>query len=152
MLDLVGLAGGVKSESTPIEAFHDETSDGLLLGHSDVPKSFAEKYRQPCVGIKRTSINLALKKMLIDLEVDLREGWELLDIQENEDSVTAFFDGGRQVTGSFLVGCDGIKSATRAALQRNKRKTEGLPSYTGLTQVTPFFNLMNHQLLGLLLK
>lgn len=135
VLNLVGLADVVTSESTPLQAFRDATAAGDILGVSDLPSTFAEKYGQPCAGIKRTSINLSLKQMLVDLDVDVREGWELLDIRENDTSVTAVFDGGREVTGSFLVGCDGIKSATRTALLRNKGTHEGHPVYTGLTQV-----------------
>lgn len=77
-----------------------------------------------------------LKQMLLDLDVEVREGWELIDIKEGEDSVTAFFDGGRSVTGSFLIGCDGIKAASRTTLLKNQGISEGLPVYTGLTQVS----------------
>lgn len=135
VLNLVGLADSIKAESTALESFHDETFAGHLLGHSDLPKTFAEKYRQPCIGIRRTWINLALKQMLVDLKVDVREGWELVDIKETENSVTAVFDGGREVTGSFLIGCDGLKSAVRTAILNMKGKKEEPPSYTGLTQV-----------------
>lgn len=77
-----------------------------------------------------------LKNALLTQGVDVREGWELSDIKEDEDSVTAYFNGGRSVTGSFLIGCDGIKSASRTILLRMKGISEGPPSYTGLTQVS----------------
>lgn len=79
-----------------------------------------------------------LKKTLLDRDIEVREGWELLDIEEKKDSVTAYFNHERVVTASFLIGCDGIKSASRSALLRSKGIAEGLPSYTGLTQVTMF--------------
>lgn len=139
VLDLVGLAEAVVSESTPIEAFHDATADGETLGTSDVPSTFAKKYRQPAAGVRRTFLNLKLKQMLIDLEVDVREGWELIDIQEDDDSITAVFDGGRTVKGSMLIGCDGINSAVRAAMLRMQGITEGKPTYTGLTQAGGLF-------------
>ncbi|EFY85462.1 hypothetical protein J3459_006008 [Metarhizium acridum] len=134
VLELVGVADNVTAESTPIQRFIDSTSDGKLLGSSDLPSTFKDKYGHPLAGIKRTSINLMLKKMLLGHNIELREGWELLDIKEEENSVTAYFDYGRSVTGSFLVGCDGIKSASRKALLRSKGIAEGPPSYTGLTQ------------------
>lgn len=79
-----------------------------------------------------------LKKTLLDRDIEVREGWELLDIEEKKDSVTAYFNHERAVTASFLIGCDGIKSASRRALLRSKGIAEGHPSYTGLTQVTMF--------------
>jgi salicylate hydroxylase len=136
VLDLVGVAEKVNTESTPIERFIDATASGKPLGSSDLPNTFKNKYRQPLAGIRRTSINLMLKMELLTQDVDIRQGWELLDIKEDEDSVTAYFNGGRSVTGSFLIGCDGIKSASRSTLLRMKGISEGPPSYTGLTQVS----------------
>lgn len=136
VLNLVGLADAVIEKSTPLQVFRDSTAAGDLLGQSDVPSTFAEKYHQPATGIRRTTLNLMLKQMLLDMDVEVREGWELIDIKENEDSVTAFFDGDRSVTGSFLIGCDGIKAASRTTLLKNQGISEGLPVYTGLTQVS----------------
>jgi 2-polyprenyl-6-methoxyphenol hydroxylase-like FAD-dependent oxidoreductase len=135
-LNLVGIAGKATAESNPVQKFIDSTSDGTILGSSDLPGTFTAKYSQPLAGIKRTSINLMLKDSLLNQNVEIREGWELLDIKEEEDSVTAYFNGGRSATGSFLIGCDGIKSASRRALLQAKGTTEGPPSFTGLTQVS----------------
>ncbi|PCG90981.1 Monooxygenase, FAD-binding [Penicillium occitanis (nom. inval.)] len=134
VLNLVGLADALKTESTPLQEFWDASQTGNVLGRSDLPSTFNDRYYQPAVGVRRTTVSIKLKQMLLDMDVDVREGWELIDIQENEDSVTAFFDGGRSVTGSFLVGCDGIKAASRRILLRNQGVSEGPPTYTGLTQ------------------
>lgn len=76
--------------------------------------------------------------MLIDMDIEVREGWELIDFREDDESVTAVFNGGREVKGSFLIGCDGIKSATRSVLIKLNGKAEGLTTYTGMTQVSAF--------------
>jgi salicylate hydroxylase len=136
VLQLVGVAEKLMAESPSITNYHDTTATDKVLGDSDLPKSFKDKYHQPLMGIKRTTINMMLKNSLHDLEVDVREGWELLNIKEEEDSVTAYFNEGRSVTGSFLIGCDGIKSATRESLLRMHGIKEEPPSYTGLTQVS----------------
>lgn len=135
VLDLVGIAAEIEKESLPLEGFLDCTSDGERLGFSDIPTSFKSKYGQFVMGVKRTDLNLKLKDMLIDMGIDLREGWELDDIEETEDSVTAHFKGGRSVTGSFLIGCDGIKAASRKILLAKRALSEGLPPFSGLTQV-----------------
>lgn len=136
VLNLVGLADTLKAESKLLEEFWDASQTGEVLGKSKLPSTFSEKYHQPAVGIRRTAINLKLKQMLLDIDVEVREGWELTDIKESNESVTAFFNGGRSVTGSFLIGCDGIKAISRAILQRNLGIPQGAPIYTGLTQVS----------------
>jgi salicylate hydroxylase len=141
VLQLVGVAEKVVSESTPLQSFIDSTSSGNILGSSNLPSTFCTKYSQPLAGIKRTSINLMLKKTLLEQGVDVRQGWALLDIREDDESVTASFSNGRSVTGSFLIGCDGIKSASRRVLLSAKHITEGPPTYTGLTQVRTRFLL-----------
>jgi salicylate hydroxylase len=135
VLDLVGLADAIKAESTPLTGLWEGRWTGESLGQSDIPATFADKYLQPAVGIRRTTFNLMLKKMLLNLGFEVREGWQLIDINEGEDSVTATFNGGRSVTGSFLIGCDGIKGVSRKILLQQQGICEGLPSYTGLTQV-----------------
>lgn len=101
VLNLVGLADSVKDESTPLQEFQDTLETGEMLGRSDLPSTFTDNYYQPAAGIRQTSINLMLKKNIVDLGVEIREGWELVDIQESNDSVTSFFNGGRSVTGPF---------------------------------------------------
>lgn len=132
---MIGLAEEVAKESLPLTGFWDGVSSGETLGHSRLPAAFTAKYGQPAAGIKRTSINLMLKKRLLDMDVELREGWKLESIQENEDSVTAIFDGGRTVTGSFLIGCDGIKAASRRIMLEMQGIHMGMPTFTGLAQV-----------------
>ncbi|KAE8362097.1 hypothetical protein BDV27DRAFT_132034 [Aspergillus caelatus] len=135
VLNLVGLADEVVKESLPLTGFWDGVSSGETLGHSGLPAAFTTKYGQPAAGIKRTSINLMLKKRLLDMDVELREGWKLESIQEHKDSVTAIFDGGRTVTGSFLIGCDGIKAASRSIMLEAQGMHMGMPTFTGLAQV-----------------
>ncbi|KAK5993822.1 3-hydroxybenzoate 6-hydroxylase-like protein [Cladobotryum mycophilum] len=135
VLNLVGLANTVATELEPLHSFVERTATGELLAESELPSSFAAKYGQPAVGIKRTTLNLMLKDMLLNLGVEVREGWKLVDIRETEDDVTAIFDNGQSVTGSFLVGCDGIRSTTRQVLQRRLGILQRPPEYTGLVQM-----------------
>ncbi|KIW21513.1 hypothetical protein PV08_02093 [Exophiala spinifera] len=134
VLNLVGMAEEIEKGSQPLDAYEDLTSDGEILGFSDLPQSFRSKYGSPAMGVKRTELNLMLKNMLTDLNVEVREGWELEDIEEGENSVTAHFKGHGSVTGSFLIGCDGIKAASRRILLSKRGISEGLPDFSGLTQ------------------
>lgn len=139
VLNLVGIADDIKLQSSPLAIFRDSTAAGETIGVSELPKTFEALYDQPAMGIRRTELNERLRDSVQQLGVDVREGWELLRVEENETSVTAFFDGDRSVQGSFLIGCDGIKSSTRSAILRYHNLVEGSPSYTGLTQASRAF-------------
>lgn len=132
-----GLLASIRGDSIDLQAFLDTTSDGETLGHSALPIKFEQKYGTPGLGVKRTEVNLKLKKMVEDAGVEVKEGWELEDIRETEHDVTAMFKNGESVTGSFLIGCDGIKAVTRKALLSKNGIQEGIPEFTGLTQVSP---------------
>ncbi|KAH0494491.1 hypothetical protein TgHK011_001108 [Trichoderma gracile] len=120
VFDLIGVADAIKAESLPLTTLWDAKASGEVLGESNLPSTFVNNYRQPATGIRRTTLNLLLKNKVLEEGIEVREGWALVDIQENEDSVTATFSNGQSVTGSFLVGCDGIKSASRAILQKHR--------------------------------
>lgn len=132
----MGITAEIEKDSLPLERLVDRTADGELLGSSDVPATFKEKYGARGMGVKRTDLNLKLKNMLLGMGVDVREGWELEDIEETEDAVTAHFNGGRSVTGSFLIGCDGIKAASRRILLQKTGLSEGAPEFSRLTQAS----------------
>lgn len=143
VLHLVGIADQVKKEAPAIAEFREAISSGRLLACTDVPSTFEEKYSQPAIGIKRTTLNLMLKDMIERDGIEVREGWRLERLQENEEGVVAFFNGGRSATGSFLVGCDGIKSETRRALLEIKGVQEGAPSFCGIVQVRHIYLLVH---------
>ncbi|KAE8394476.1 FAD/NAD(P)-binding domain-containing protein [Aspergillus alliaceus] len=134
VLNLIGIADQITKESLPLTGFWDGISSGETLGQSGLPSAFTAKYGQPAVGIKRTSISLMLKMRLLEMGVELREGCQLVKIEEGQDSVTAVFNGGQRVTGAFLIGCDGIKAASRHAMLGIQGIPTALPSFTGLIQ------------------
>ena len=118
----------------PLSDFWYGTNTGETLAHNKLGSEFEARYGQPGVGIKRTTLNLRLKAMLLDAGIEVYEGHDLIDIEEDTDSVTAHFSNGKVVTGSFLIGCDGIKAASRRILLQNSGAREGAPMFTGLTQ------------------
>ncbi|KAF2659758.1 monooxygenase FAD-binding protein [Lophiostoma macrostomum CBS 122681] len=134
VLNLIGVADDFTTESTPITTLWDAKATGEILGQSNLPSTFTSKYGQPAAGIRRTSANLKLKQLLLDSDIEVREGWQLTDISESDSSVKASFKNGQSVTGSFLIGCDGIKATSRSILLKNQGQTESAADYTGLTQ------------------
>ncbi|PYH30106.1 FAD-dependent oxidoreductase [Aspergillus neoniger CBS 115656] len=121
---------------TPLQALWHGTASGKTLGHSTLPSTYMNRYTQPASGIKRSVINLHLKTTLQEHGIPLYEGYQLENIHEHANQVTAYFTNGESVTGSFLIGCDGIKSSTRKLLLSQKVGiAEGPPTFTGLIQV-----------------
>lgn len=142
VLSLLGLDDIVTKSAPHCSELRDQKSTGEDLGVSYLPGRWKEKYGQPACGVKRTSLNLALKNELEREQIDLREGWHLKNIIEKEDGVVAIAVDGRIQEGSFLIGCDGIKSIVRSLVLAQHGLSQGDASFTGLTQVSVFFRLL----------
>ncbi|KAH8777358.1 hypothetical protein F5883DRAFT_517743 [Diaporthe sp. PMI_573] len=136
VLNLVGsLPDRLLQNGPAVLELCDYKASGEVLGRSDIPTEFAERYGQPAVGVKRTLITSWLREVAIENGIEVRDGWKLEQIQETDDSVTAVFEGGKSESGCFLVGCDGLKAATRRLLLARSGVEDGEPSFTGLTQI-----------------
>jgi salicylate hydroxylase len=104
--------------------------DEGILGDNDVPANIRQVFGYPMRGVRRTE--------LIKLLVDTAEAqgipilWDhrLTDIEQTDVGVRAIFANGFIDTGTFLVGCDGLHSATRKVLFGEEPTT-----FLGLTQV-----------------
>ena len=139
VLSKVGLADFVTSSAPHLTQFCDRASYGDDLGISDLPQTFAEKYGFPGCGVKRTALNLKLKEGLAAAGIPVYEGWKLKEVIERERGVVAVSEDGREVEGSFLIGCDGIKAVSRSLVLREQGVKEEKAEYTGLTQAGSYF-------------
>ncbi|KAJ3288636.1 hypothetical protein HDU79_004681 [Rhizoclosmatium sp. JEL0117] len=80
------------------------------------------------IQILRSKLHLILMSACRKAGIRTFTGKKLKGIIETNDSVTAEFEDGTTATGDFLVGADGIHSATRRAVFRDAAK----PEYTGV--------------------
>ncbi|PWY93068.1 FAD/NAD(P)-binding domain-containing protein [Aspergillus sclerotioniger CBS 115572] len=138
ILNLITPTTTLLSTRNPLTTlWHGTASGDTTLGESNLPSTYTERYTQPAMGIKRTELNLHLKELLVENGIPLYEGYNLCNFDEDEElkTVMAYFTNGERVTGSFLVGCDGIKSSTRRILLSRQGVSEGDPVFTGLLQV-----------------
>lgn len=135
VLGLVGLAEKIMQETRPLQALIESADNGTLLASSSLPATWESAHGRAATGIKRTTMNMMLRDNVVDHGVEVRCGWELADIYEDDKCVRATFSNGEVVEGSFLIGCDGIKSQTRMALTKARGVQEDLPTFTGLSQV-----------------
>lgn len=134
VLSLLDIGKSVTESATQLQEFCDRSSSGDNLAASDLPSTFKQKYGQPACGVKRKTLNLALKDALKAENISVYEGWKLKDIIEDEDGVTAVSESNETVYGSFLIGCDGIKAISRLVVLKKHGVDEEDASYTGLTQ------------------
>ena len=104
--------------------------DEGLLGDNDVPANIRQVFGHSMRGIRRTE----LIKLLVDTaeaqEIPIRWDHRLTDIEQSDEGVKAVFANGFIDHGAFLVGCDGLHSATRKVLFGEEPTT-----FLGLTQV-----------------
>ncbi|TLD24364.1 hypothetical protein PspLS_06897 [Pyricularia sp. CBS 133598] len=137
---LAKMGGGVVEklrENAPgILELSDRTAAGEILGEvSSFPSEWEKRYGYPAIGVKRTLFAKWVLDAAIEQGIEVRAGWALERIEQDDTSVTAFFNGGRSETGEFLMGCDGLKSKTRRWLLASKGLEDGQPSFTGLAQI-----------------
>ncbi|MCK0473448.1 FAD-dependent monooxygenase [Halalkalibacter sp. APA_J-10(15)] len=92
------------------------TSSGKTLA-TILLEELATTYGTHTVGILRTKLHHLLANNLENTEMKL--GYKLVELQENNEEVTARFENGHEETGAFLVGADGIHSSVRNHLFPN---------------------------------
>lgn len=84
--------------------------------------------------IKRTDLQTALHDEAARRGIRFHYGKRFVGLTETEDGVTASFDDGSKAHGDFLVGCDGVHSTVRAAIDPAAPPAR----YTGLLNVGGF--------------
>lgn len=134
VLSLIGIASPVTDLTPSLVFLKDISANGTEIGGTDLPLKSKEKYGHSGCGIKRSVLNLLLKDACLAASIPVLEGWKLKDVIEDENGVTAIAEDGRKQEGAFLVGCDGLKSATRKSILEGYRINEAEASFTGLIQ------------------
>jgi len=129
VLDSIGLAEPLftRNIAVPVEtvSFRTETNTILKSNIDYVQKTFGF----PFAGVKRSVFLQFLIESVQERGIEVRFNHALTGIVQGEDHVTAIFDNGQSVDGTFLVGCDGLHSQTRKILFG-----PDVAEYTGLTQ------------------
>ncbi|EOR69986.1 rifampin monooxygenase [Thermobifida fusca] len=68
------------------------------------------------LGIPQPTTDRLLEERAAELGADIRRGWELVGLSQDEDGVTAQLADGTQLRARYLVGCDGGRSTVRTLL------------------------------------
>ena len=104
--------------------------DEGLLGDNDVPADIHKAFGYPMRGVRRTELIKALIDTAEEQGIPIHWDHRLTDIEQTDGGVKAIFANGFIDSGAFLVGCDGLHSATRKVLFGEEPTT-----FLGMTQV-----------------
>jgi 2-polyprenyl-6-methoxyphenol hydroxylase-like FAD-dependent oxidoreductase len=108
----LGLAEDICTRGSVADAFEFYSQSGRRLG--SINRHMRERFGQPAVNLSRAALN----EMLIDKawcsNVELHFEKRLIGIEDRADQpIVAHFDDGSSAEGDFLIGADGVHSATR---------------------------------------
>lgn len=103
--------------------------EGVLVD-SDLPSTFREAYGYKMTGVRRPALLRLLVQTATEYGIAIIWGHQLESLKQAEDSVTVKFQNGSSDTASFVVGCDGLHSNTRACLFGREKAV-----FTGVVQV-----------------
>lgn len=81
-------------------------------------------------GVDRTGFRRLIVQTAMDHGVEIHWEHSLVSLEQGADEVLVKFENGHTDTASFVIGCDGLHSNTRAAIFGRERA-----DFTGLTQV-----------------
>ncbi len=102
------------------------SSSGKRLGEVRVGPSTEQGTTSTTV--RRGVLQRILREKALRQGIEIEFGKRLTSVDVVGQQVTAHFEDGRSATGDFLVGCDGIHSATRRFVDACAPR----PTYTGL--------------------
>jgi salicylate hydroxylase len=105
--------------------------DGRILGREELGDSIESQYGAPYYHFHRADLINLLAEAFGRRNIEL--GRRLVDIEQDESGVTAYFQDGASERGDLLIGADGIHSRTRERLfGEEKPRFSGQIAYRGL--------------------
>jgi salicylate hydroxylase len=99
------------------------------LAETDLPLDFAKEYGFNWIPIQRPQFLRLLVETAEKHGIQINWAHKLVSLEEHDEDVRMTFANGHTDTASFVVGCDGLHSNTRASLFGRDQA-----SFTGLTQ------------------
>lgn len=138
---LPSLSTEIEGLSPPLAFLRDLKSDGTVLGGSNLPETWKQRYGEEARGVKRSQLTTLLKRAVDDAGIEVLDGWNLASLITNPDgTITATSSSNLPQTGDLVIGCDGIHSTTRSLVLSSHAlsQTQQPATFTGLTQTGGF--------------
>lgn len=134
VLDALGIAGAIARRGHPCRAFTFSNAAGRAIGRID--RSADERaFGWPLTMIRRADLHAALAEELERRQIPVHFGHTLVGVEQSAApieqgarGVEARFANGASLRADFLVGCDGLRSKTRAVCLPDCPQ----PDFTGL--------------------
>ncbi|MEW5854702.1 MAG: NAD(P)/FAD-dependent oxidoreductase [Myxococcota bacterium] len=133
VLDEAGVRAAVEAVSVRCHAFQFQNARGQLIGAIDRredPRRFGTGLQM----IRRADLHHALTAAAESQGVRIHFDRRLLGVEQDGDRVTARFSDGSAEVADALLGCDGIRSATRQLVMPDAPA----PTYSGLVDHAGF--------------
>ena len=130
VLDELGLRERLHGHRSPHMVMWSST--GAKLG--TVPNGPAREPERGSVVVRRGELHEVLRGGMAEAGIPITYGARLASIDETGDAVRARFADGRVATGDILIGCDGVRSPTRAWIDPHAPA----PAYSGLVGLGGF--------------
>lgn len=122
---LDGIGVDVRPLGVPLSASGVRRPDGAWLQHQD-PDRLERRFGAPFIGVHRADLQQLLAAHVRPGTVTL--GAHVTGLEQDRSGVAVQLDDGSEVTGSVVVGADGIRSTVRSRLL-----ADGAPRYLGYT-------------------
>jgi len=129
VLKMIGVYDDVSVNDSSKIFFYNKI--GKSIFKMDFGDFLKEKFGSGMIIIQRENLIQKLTQKAISNGIPVEFGKKLVDIKEIGDKVIAFFKDGSQAEGDFLIGCDGLRSATRTIILPNSPP----PIYSGTVVV-----------------
>lgn len=127
VLDALGIAQAIARRGHPCREFTFSNAAGKSIGRID--RSADEStFGWPLTMIRRADLHAALAEELERRRIPIHFGHALVGVEQRLTSVEAHFANGARIEADFLVGCDGLRSKTRAVCLPDCPQ----PDFTGL--------------------
>jgi len=141
----IGLADKMIRKGSVAEAFEFYSQSGAKLG--SINKNMQQRFGQPAVNMCRATLLESILATARQTNVEVTFEKRLVHIEDRPDQpVVAHFADGSSAEGDFLIGADGVHSATRAHVNPDGPK----PFDTGLIGFGGFVprSLLDHTAIG----
>lgn len=133
VLAALGLADEVAARGVVVHGMRFENARGRTIGAIDHAANTAN-FGAPLIMIRRGVLHAALVAAARAQGVEVRFGARLEDLDQDATGVTAHLHDGAELRGDVLIGCDGLRSRTRALVLPDAPA----PAYTGLVDFGGF--------------
>ena len=106
------------------------SEEKATLAESDVPAKGKLRFGYQMKAVERTGFRRLIAQIARDHGAEIHWEHTLVSLEQGVDEVTLNFENGHTDTASFVIGCDGIHSNTRASIFGHEK-----PDFTGFIQV-----------------